>query len=374
MGTWFDLYRGAKQGRVEPSTVTPTDGSNVFILGADGIDESAIVSNGDYTEIKQLVDLSGYDKIGATLETIGVAMASYQPTSGFVYDPNTVFEFDLNVGTEYLLNKVENGFQLDHSGQIEVSTETYSPDSTYCRRIPEGVSTSRLLGTNNPQAFPTVMTEWTFQWWMNFDSSVYTVSTGIAPVVFNCATSSVGGLGIELSGVAGVHSWLVLVRQSSLGANQSRLISGFAIDPPPGWNLYTLRYRHSNSAPNQLELFVNDTLEGGASSVFTAAAAQPNTSEQIIYGSNELVGEIDAVRLLNRYMSDVEISDSYHDCVDTKSYINTNWKMQILVDDHLYAERTIVENENRTWTDFFAPVRILNGTHEVSFRLKFEEV
>ena len=58
MANCFDKNRGIKSGRISPSSVSPHEGEKVFVLGADGDTEPAVLTNGDYAEITQRVDLS----------------------------------------------------------------------------------------------------------------------------------------------------------------------------------------------------------------------------------------------------------------------------------------------------------------------------
>jgi hypothetical protein len=371
MATWFDRDRGVRSGRIIPSVVTPPDGDHVFVLGAEALSELAEVSGGDFTEVRQTVDLTGYDMLKATMDTIGTPMGQYQPKAGFDIDPDMLFGFDFNVGSGPSKNLVDGGFPMGMNGSIAVGKETYSPNGTYCRVIPVGAGAANMSGTNSPQAFPATLPEWTFQWWMNFDSSAYPVSTGVNPVVLDMSPSGTGGISVVLAGVVGLHKWEVLVKQYS-GIVETATIGGFEIDSPQGWNLYTLRYKHSNSPPTQLELFVETLLAGQATTPFTVPPGQPLITQDVVYGNHELVGGLDDMRLISSRLSDLEVGLSWSGCVYNPAPIDHKWVMQISIDGRVYAERDIAAEERRRWTDFYAPVRLLTGPHDVAFRLKLE--
>ncbi len=371
--TWFDRDRGVRSGRVIPSVITPADGERVFVLGAEALEELAQVGVGDYTEVTQNVDLTGIDLVGATLDTIGTMMGQYQALAGFDYsDPLHVFGFNFEVPNVPAANKVAGGFALTDAGDVESAKETYSPNESYCKEIPEGVGAATLVGDNVPQAFPPLMPEFTLQWWMNFRSDLYPSSTGISPEVLNAYQTLVGGLRLRLFGAAGLHEWRFGLETHAPALSQLNLIGGFVIDAPQGWRLYTIRFDQTLAPPNQLEVFVDDALAAGCLGNFPFAPAAPPSPASIVYGDPELVGQVDDIRLISRWLSDVEIADSYAGCIANPAPVDFKWTMQIRIDGRLCAERTIASDEQRRWTDFLAPVRLLTGPHEVAFRLKLE--
>ena len=189
--TWFDRDRGLRSGRLKPKIVTPAEGENVFVLGAEGLEEEAILADGDYAEVSQRVDLTGFDMVAATMDTLGTLMGVSQQLAGFPFHQSTFLWFDFDIGAPIVPSKVEGGFPLVADGGIEIGTETYSPNGTLCRTIPEGVGVARMLGANTPQAFPATMDDYTFQFWLNFDSSAFASSTGVNAVVFE-AMSEIG--------------------------------------------------------------------------------------------------------------------------------------------------------------------------------------
>lgn len=373
MATWFDRERGNRSGRIESDVVSPPDGDNIFVLGSDRDDELATLSEGDYTQVSQVVDLSGYDMVGATMKTVGALIAARQPRAGFAAKSDELFSFNFDVGIDPVRNLVENGFNLNVAGTVQVATEDYSPDETYCRRVPEGAAQSKMVGVNTPQAFPVSLAEYTIQWWMNFDSSVYSVATGIAPVVIKLGHEGALGAGliVELSPIAATHQWRVLLKHIVGSNTYSTVFPSFIIDQPAGWQMFTIRY--SSALPTQADLFV-DGVNVSSNLTSIPIPTQLQAGEEISFMSRDLVGDFDQVRMISRRLDDTEILDSYNECVDAPSAIPYKWIMQILIDDVVYAERRIKADEERTWTDFTAPARLLEGAHSVAFRLGFERL
>ncbi|MGD2043585.1 MAG: hypothetical protein PVJ28_08045 [Acidimicrobiia bacterium] len=383
MGTWFDVERGVAQGRIEPQSVTPPDGENTFVLGADGDLEPAELGDGDYTEVKTIADLTDYDLVSATLDTLGVLMSQYQAKAGWANDADTLFHFDFDFGGDPTPNLISGGFDLSKAGDATTEEETYSPDGTYCRGVPVGSITGKMEGANTPQIYSADLDEFTLQWWMNFDSDSHPGSSGINPKVFSLIEGGVGGLEIFLSGVAGpsAHEWYLAMRHVNSATDESRVFnlgpggvgSGLVIDSSPGWKLYSVRFDIANGWPTQAELFENDVKVAVAASAFSVAPAPASGGQALQYAGINLWGEVDRVRLKDKWLSDSEITDAYNECVVAPSPVDHEWRMQILIDGRVYATRVIAADESRRWTDIKAPVRLLSGEHEVAFRLMLTE-
>ena len=373
MANCFDKNRGIKSGRINPSSVSPHEGEKVFVLGADGDTEPAVLTNGDYTEIKQRVDLSGFDFVSANFKTIGTVMGQTERYAGFTPFPAPLFWFDFNVGAQIVENKIKPGFDLVADGSIEVGNETYSPNETYCRTIPEGVGAARMLGENTPQAFPGTLSDYTLQFWLNFNSAAFASSTGITATVFD-SDDGTNGLSVHLVGVAASHQWYFLISHVNSGVLDVVPIGIFFIDEPLGWKLFTIRYRSSKAQPEQCQLFVNDLLVGACASDFVVSPGAPSLGADIVYGDDSLIGDVDDIRLLDLALSDAQIEQSYNSCISNPTSIDYRWVMQILFDGVLYGERTIEPSESREWDDFVVPCRIVTGETDISFRLKIEQL
>jgi len=329
--------------------------------------------------VKQIVDLTGYDLVGATFDTVGTLMTKYQPPSGFEYDEDyTQFAFNFDSASDTVKNLKPGGFTLTKSGVagvLVVGTETYSPENTYCRiwRTPQ---TASMQGLNNPQAISATLSSYTFQWWMNFDTSYYSVSTGrnVRVLMIRQVVPDDGGMEIWMEGVAGLHEWEFWVRHYDGASSEYYQIENFVIDSPPGWKLYTITFRLASSPPYQMQLYENGALVGQASNTFTLAPTQPPVDCSIQYGSGNFVGGMDQMRLLNTRLNLTEISNSYDQCTELGPEDEFEWKMKILVDGALYGERVIEEDEERNWVDFKVPIRHLVGAHEVAYRLQYEKI
>lgn len=371
MATSFDRERGVHSGRIVPQKGSPSHGDHVFVLGSENSDEPALLSDGDYTEVKQRIDLTGYDILTATMNTIGAIIGERKMRSGFSIDPDSIFHFNFDVGTDSISNLISDRFDLLPIGTINVKQETYSPDGTYCRSVPEGAAAARLVGQNLPQSFPVTLNAYTVQWWMNFDSSVYSVATGITPIIMMAGHDAPLGAGIciELSPIAGTHTWRLMLRHFVGATPWGTPFSSYLFDQPLGWKMFTLRY--DNTASPQADLFVN-TVKVSSNANSLPPPSQLQAGSDISFLSKELVGDFDQVRMINRCLSDSEIVSSYNQCVSTPSSILYKWVMMILIDDIVYLERQIRPDENRTWTDIAVPVKMLTGEHSVSFRLQLE--
>lgn len=384
MSTWFDRQGGAQQGRIAPTGVDPATGTYSFVLGSDGDTELATLSDGDYTEIQQTVDLTDIDIIEASIDTVGVAMSQRTDDVGLQVESDTLFLFPMNRDYEGATNWVLSGFDLEGVPAIESDDETYSSAGSKCRTIPVGATTARLAGVNTPQAFtPDPLVAYTFEAWINFDCDSHAVSPGIDPVVFECMTAGAGGGGlkIELKGGGG-HSWSYQVTHNDGAATTTVNLSAYTITTSIGWHMVTIVY-DTTAAGVELELYI-DKVSQTTGAMATDVAA-PDAGEDVQLGDPLLYGSIDQFRLSNTVHALAAVQAGYDSCVDAPTTYNHTWKMQLLIDSVLVdsAERIIVAAEEEQFIDFRVPVRNLDlgggwgpvtGNHTVAVRLKLEEV
>lgn len=388
MTTWFDRLRGEGQGRTKPKSFVAPHGEHVFVLGADGQTEEAILQGGDpalfmpgdMTEIKQMVDLTNWDLVAATMDTVGVTMGQGQaaPGLGPVPSGNALWWFNYDIGVPTAKNLVSGGFDLLNQGDIEVGVESYSPAATRCRVIPVGSMSAYLLGANTPQWMTSSpLDQYTAQFWINFDAASHPTSWGVSPSIFNCVDGTPNGWSFSLTGLAGpgAHSWVFSVGHFFGGASVTG-ITTFVIDSPnPGWVLVSLVWDITQPLWDRLRLYINDnpTPYTPFAVMFNSPQAPaPGTAIQVAHPW--LYGGIDEMRMLDIAMTPAEIAASYLHSISWPTPVDYEWVMQIIVNDEVYAERTIRPSERRRWTDFKAPVRHLTGLCEVGFRLGLREV
>lgn len=379
MTTWLDRLRGEGQGRTKPASFVAPDGEHVFVLGADAQIEPAVLGPGDFTEIKQSVDLTGWDLVAATMDTVGVAMGQTQLEPGFPDDPDTLWWFNYDIPTHHARNLVDGAFELDDQGDMEFGAETYSPAATSCRRIPVGSTTAFLLGENTPQFFPgATLPQYTIQKWMSFDSDSIPSSWGVSPWLFYCRDGLAGGIIFNLSGAAGpgAHSWRFGVTHYNGGAAVGTGFLVPTIDTPSfGWHLVTMTFDVSLPLADRLKLYLDDDPTANlAFAGMTIAPAAPAAGTPIRVADPQMWGENDEERMLSRALTPAEIAASYLATTTMPAPVDYEWVMQILVNSEVYAERVIRSDEERRWSDFKAPVRHLSGVCEVGFRLELREV
>lgn len=378
MTTWLDRLRGEGQGRTKPKGFTAPDGEHVFILGADAQIEPAILSPGDATEIKQLVDLTNWDLVAATMNTVGVVMGQSQEPTGFLEDPDTLWWFNYDIAVPHVPNRVPGAFAIDGQGDLEYGLETYSPVPTTCRVIPVGAGAASLAGANTPQFFPgPSLPQYTIQFWMNFDSDAFATSWGVSPSIFHCQDGIPNGVAVGLSGAfgPGAHSWRFAVSHWFGGAQSVIFVSPVIDTPSFGWHLVSIVWDSFLAPADRLRLYIDDdpTIHVPAVAMGTAPSA-PAPGTNITVASPLLWGGIDEMRMLSRALSQPEVADSYLATTVLPPPADHEWLMQILVNAEVYGERVVRPGERRRWTDFKVPVRHLSGICEVGFRLQLREV
>lgn len=375
MTTWLDRLRGEGQGRTVP-TYDPTQ--RVFVLGADGVAEPAILAAGDYTEIKQIVDLTDWDVVAATMDTRGVVMGQTQPQPGFVSSPSDMWWFNYDVAIPHVPNLVDGAFGIDGAGDLEYGTETYSPAGTTCRVIPVGSISAQLAGVNTPQCFPaSPLPKYTAQFWMNFDSVAHVTSWGVNPLIFYSVDGTPQGIEFGLSGAIGMgaHSWRFAVTHH-FGGSSGVVFNGVVLDTPSWpWHLVSFVWDSTLPLADRLKMFIDDDPTVNLPTVAMANSPRaPAPGTPVIVASPGLWGGVDEMRMLSSALTPAEIAASYLATTSWPTPIDYEWVMQILVNAEVYVERVIAPSEQRRWIDFRAPVRRLSGRSEVAFRLLLREV
>ncbi len=376
MSRW-DRERGVRSGRIVPEVLEPAGGDRVFVLGRDGEspDDLARLEPGDYTEVSQLVNLDGFDLVSANLESLCPEIEEYQPEPALVMDGD-LFHFRFDEDFEGGINRVRNAFGLSlGAADVLVNNETYSPLGTRCREIP-AAGGGYLSGENVPPWMPSPLTEYTFQVWIDFTGGP--VSLGVNPWIFVSEDDPVPTNGIAFGLFGGMGGpppfWYPQVTHRNGGGVVNAALPTFTMTP--GWTLLSFVYDTAAFPPAEdLKLYVNDdpayhvTLAGVGMD-----PAPPAPGAPITVADPDLIGRFDQMRLVPRAKSAAEIADDYQRCTILPPKVHYRWVMEILVNDSIFARRILVEDEHRNWTDFSAPVRRLEGEHEVKFRLKYEEV
>lgn len=376
MGTWFDMQRAVTQGRIVPNNVDAVDGSRVFVLGADGMSEPAILVADDYTQIKQTIDVTTVDVVAASLQTIGVAMAQFEYPVGFEVDANTLLLYPMDRNIVDAPNARAGYPHLLGQGDLVAAQESYSSLATYCRRIPASSSTAQLLGENTPQLWSSSLGAYSLQFWMNFDATAHQDSNGVDPTVFELVSAGVGGLVVILKGVTGIgaQEWYLEVRHVDGASEDTQAFTSYLFTTANvGWKLISIIYDSSETGAAKLKLYIDDGSAINADAEMTVDAGAASAGAAITVAHPSLTGYIDQMRLLNVARTAVEVASDYGGC--TAQTINdATWVMSWLVDGTTYAERTIEDGEERIFSDFRIPVKLLTGDHEVALRLQLKEV
>lgn len=372
--TWFDRLRAEGQGRTTPVGFTAPDGQKVFVLGGSGVSELAVLTDGDYTQVSQTVNLKDWDFVTADMRTIGQIVNQGQPLPGFpreLYD--ALWHYNFDVGDDIAHQLVADGFPLYNQGDIGNGTETYSPLATRCRRIPVYNLSAYLLGENDPQWVPTAELDvYTFQMWLNFDSVAHLFSNGIDPVLFKNVDGFLDGIEFGLSGAVGggSHEWIMSVTHYNGGAN-TVVFPDYVFDSPnSGWVMLTFTWNESNAPSSRLKMYVdNNPVPYLPGTVMGVSPAKPAVGSDFIIGDPKLWGEFDEAWMLNLELTPPFIGQIYLASTEMPDPVDFNWTMQIRINGEVYGERVIRPGEYRRWTDFKAPVRHLTGDAEVVFRL-----
>jgi len=388
MATGFDRYRGESQGRIVPGSVEVPDGSRVFVLGTDDDTEAQILTDGDYTQIAQTVDLTLLDIVGANADTVGVVMESFVAPVGLQVESDTLAlwkmdrDYDVASLTPGALNWVKPGPDLTGAGDIAQVDETYGPTGYrgLSRQVPSASTTAQLNGVNTPAIIPAGFIKYTLDLWFDFDADARAaanggVATGVHPDLLNITTTGGGGLRVYLIGATGSKQWNVgVTHQDAAGVAETRTFAAWSITANLGWKMLSIVYDAAETGVNRLKLYVDGILASTSSVTMAQSPSAPSAGEAFSIMSPDLWGKMDQVRLSDTAHGAVAALADYDQCVDAPTTHASQWIMQVLIDGIVYAERVIVAGEQRTWRDHYAPVRHLSGDHVVAFRLTLREV
>ena len=372
MTSWFDRSRGVASGRIVPQVAAVIDGANVFVLGAEGDTELATLVDGDETTLSQSVDLTDVDLVGATLQTVGVAMQSFVADSGLT--PGVaLWAMDSNWANAE--NSVQPGPSLLAVGSVAVGAETYSHGGGRCRVIPAGTADSLLGGVNAPRLFTATIAAYTVHAWVRFDADALPTSHWQAPTVF-AITSTGAGFRAYLVGESGIgtpHRWWPSLMNYNGGTTTYTTFLAYPITATNGWHLFSWVYDSALAGTARARLYVDGAFVANGDITLTTAPAAPTIAGTIVIGDPTLAGSIGQVSIDHVAHDATRVLAEYHRCVDAPLAMPAAWRMQVLVDGVVYCDRVVIAAEQRRWTDFLAPVRRLTGTHTVTFRLRIEE-
>lgn len=386
MTNWFDKYRGGASGRIEPRSYTAPDGQHVFLLGGENIPEPADLSPGDYTEVKQVVDLTDVDLVGATFDTFGTVMSQDVTPGGSGQWPDEPEELWKVYLDETLpagaVNEVNPLMVVDPRPEMTAITEDFTVNGSPARRTQETDTPNNTGYRSSPaQALWPIgglPSGYTFQTVIRINPRTGG-STGVLQKMF---TNESAGLRVYIKGVTGPVDQYVFTVQHTFGYPPFSVawdipgwIFNAAIESPE-WHLWTIicdpsvnqfrLHKDGNQSPiSVLGASPLYTLDGGGSGEIAMG--------DFPYGYVPMNLDFDAQRLLNKIMTPEEIEESHFNL--TQPTISTDplkWTMQIRIGGVIYAERTIGETEVRRMRDFLAPVRNLTGKREVAFRLQLE--
>lgn len=378
------------QGRIVPVGVTPSHGDRLFALGEDEPLEVAALSGNDFTEVGQVIDLTDYDFLTVTMDTIGRATGQFVTSPGWSGDAAELYKFYFNLPGIVSANEIAppgfpEGFTFNTVGPVTYPFESYSGAGGYCRGIPPGNAVpAHLRGTHSPPVgVPlTLLPEYTLQFWVNLDLDSPSSSWGHNFIVhrfFGGFGGNYYGIRVDMLGYTGPgsHTWApYVIHYYGSGSKGVGLGGACAVTSSPGWQMWTFTFDNSISGLTNIKMYVNGAFVGspGFTAMDVVPGIPPAGEAEIQYGDMKCWGEFDSCRLLNRVLSPAEIATSYAETTTVGVPVDTEWLQQILIDDKVYATRALLAGERRRWTDFTAPVRLLSGQHKVMFRLQLAEV
>jgi hypothetical protein len=382
----WERLRGVVQGRCTPALPGLAAGARCFVLGEADPQEILTLTPGDWTEVRQVVDLTDYDLLAATLHTVGQWAGTYRRAPGWAAHPAELWRFDGDAPVPWLANRITPagapaGFSLHPQGTVEIGREEYTGAWTCCRIIPVDLYTEGCLrGTHAPPAAApgTALSAYTLQVILYPALAAIPYSWGWDMPVVQYLDQIGGvqdGLRLDLLGTAGpgAQSWYPYVTHFAGGVSSGTACTPWTLAPPSAWCQLSLVYDAALGGGDRLRCYCNDVLVATAAAPPVCSPLVPPATGVLEIASGASWGAWDAVRLVQAALSPAEVAASWAAAQTPGPEQRARWLQQIRIDDAVYAERTLVPTEGRCWTDFVAPVRRLTGPHVVAFRLILAE-
>lgn len=373
---WMTELRGAASGRCSPTSYTAPDGNFVFVLGADASPSPVPLTDGDYTEVYQDVDLSSVDLLEPSLQTVGVVATPYITPAHIAVLSDTLSLWLMDENVTAAANDVVGFPHLVAEGDLAVADETYSVENSKCRQIPDGSTTARLVAVNTPRLYTASLAEWTLDFALDFRAEEYVAvggSSGVNPTIFSL-TDGTDGFRVFLAGVTGpgANEWNLAVEHDLGGVVVTQIMPLAAWTTNHGWRLVKLVYDSALTGTARIKAYVDGVFVSASLGTMSQLPGAPPSGAPIHVGSPELWGFVDQVRLSDTAHAAGVAASDYTLMTTAASSYATQWRMEISIDGTVYAERVIQASEVRSLADFRVPVRHLSGVHSVALRLTFE--
>ena len=235
--------------------------------------------------------------------------------AGWTDDPDVILWWDLRDSGPEVVSRITGGASLTDTGDIEVTTESYSPDGLNCRHIPDSSTTAQLVGENTPRAWTDQLTEYTIEWWMNWTGNSEGLNS-LLPIFTIIDSELLNGLYLAIENKSGaVDNWKISVYGFVDGTPEGSAFDTYKTGYGNGWRYYAIK---CTGVDGYYALYVNGELVDLSPGI-TFLPASPALGVPITYITYNLegggiYGDISALRMLKRALTDEEVMASYLQC------------------------------------------------------------
>jgi len=362
-GTWFDAGLGTLCG------IMSSDG---YMLGLSNSVDRPTLYPGDYVQMYQSIDLSGQDIISLAAAITGLVVPAGLEQPGYLSPSDTLLHYRMDEVSEGARDELHWEHDMrPRDGDIGISVPTYNGGYGLARTW--GTGAGRLIGYNDPQVIVplTGLSEYTLDWYQNFDIDSIATSDDVTPVIFQLRSRTAGGFRVRWLGSAGfgAHAWRLQLEHWDVG--------GYAISSL----LATLRATNQgdefisvawDDVTMAARVYINGVDMGGIGPL-AVLPGQPLLDAEIIIGDPLYRGMIDDVRLSETKHSLADHQADYLLRLDPPAPYGCSWWLHIRIDGEDYASCKINPDASGRPVYLNAPVRMLPaGTHMVYARLSLE--
>lgn len=360
--TWFDAGVGALCGLMT---------SGGYLLGLSDSVERPTLYPGDYVQVYQVMDLTDQDIISLAAEMTGLVVPSGLEPPGYLSPSDTLLHYRMNEVAEGARDEIHWEHDLrPEDGDVSVSVPTYNGGYGLARTW--GAGAGRLAGKNDPQVIIplTGLSEYTLDFWQNFDVNSIATSDDVSPVIFQLRSRTEGGLRVRWLGTAGpgAHSWQLQVEHWTASVYSSNSVVATLRAANQGDEFISVMF---DDVTMQARVYINGAFVA-ATGVFAHTPGPPLMGADIIIGDPLYRGMIDDVRLSETDHLLAGHQADYATRLNVPAAYDVSWWLHIRIDGENYASCKITADASGRPAYLKAPVRRIPGVHTVSARLSLE--
>jgi hypothetical protein len=357
-GTWFDAGPGVLSGYL---------GAAGYDLGLTDSRDRTTLYPGDYVEVRQDVDLTGYDLASLVAAVTGLVVPMGLEQPGYLSDADTLLHYrmdEVSVGA-----RDEVAWQHDlrpDGGPVGMAVPTYNAGYGLARTW--GAGAGSLAGVADPAVIPAGgLAAYTVDWWQAFDVDAIATSNGVSPVIFQLRSVTAGGLRMRWLGTGGMgaHSWQLQVEHWAGGVRSAQAAAATLRAANLGNEFFSVSF---DDVALTARVYRNGALLATTAPLAHAPGATL-AAARLQVGDPLYRGMIDDLRLSEVDRGLAGHQAAYATRLNAPAAYAVRWLLEVRIDGEVYATCEVTPDAVARPTYLNAPVFHVPGVHTVSCRL-----